>query len=290
MRDLDDETVMTAFLLESLEDGDRERVFMRLAEDEEFFERMQALEHEIILRWHRGTLPPRERDLFVRAYDTPARQARVEEALTLIRAFEAARPAAAAATVAAPPETATAEAGGFFASSSRWLTAPWPLPRYALLSAFALVAAAGLVALNYGLLGPGGGASGSGQGLVVAVTLRAVGEKGPAAPRGFETIYLPPDVSAIRLTVEPGVESLPDATALRSEVASPDRDGVLTLASPIVSQSKAGAALTYTISAGDLPDGDYVLTIRRTADNAGGEPGVLATQNFRVIRQQNRRR
>ena len=87
MQDLDDDRVMTTFLLGALGAGDIDRIADRLVGDAPYFEAMAALEDDLILRWTRGDLPAEQVQRFVRAYlHRPARRARVDASRILIEA------------------------------------------------------------------------------------------------------------------------------------------------------------------------------------------------------------
>ena len=85
MEDANDDRAMTDFLLGRVEGETREQILDQLGTDEAYFERMAALEDDLILRWHRGELSPEERALFAQVYAAPARRARVDAALALLR-------------------------------------------------------------------------------------------------------------------------------------------------------------------------------------------------------------
>lgn len=273
MHDLDDESVITAFLLGALDEEEKARVFDRLGDDEGYFERVEAAEDDLILRWHRGTLTPEQRELFARAYAAPARRARVDASLALLRAAEES---------VAGERADTSAVVGPFDRLRAWLTAPWLLPRWAVAAGAVAIVAAMLTGAYLGnrrIPGDGGDSRASGPPVIVAVTLTAIGEKGPPVAKGFDTIHLPRAASAVQLTVEPRVT--PDGAALAADISSPDHGTVLRLGAPAVGRSPTGTTLTVTVPTRDLPDGDYVLTVRRAG--AGGSD-ILSTQAFRVIR------
>jgi hypothetical protein len=128
MHDLVDEHVMTSFLLGTLEADDKERIADRLAHDIGYFEAMEALDDDLILRWHRGDLSGEQQQLFKHAYlSAPARRARVDESRALLDAAQAwnARPRA-----------------SLWTRIVAWLVAPSRAPRFAFVAAGALLAAA----------------------------------------------------------------------------------------------------------------------------------------------------
>jgi hypothetical protein len=49
-----------------------------------------------------------------------------------------------------------------------------------------------------------------------------------------------------------------------------------------VARTPTSAQVALTVAAGDLPDGDYVLRLRRAA--TGGSHIIIATRAFRVTR------
>ena len=263
MRDVNDDRVMTDFLLGKLDGETREQIFDRLGSDEAYFETMAALEDDLILRWHRGELPPDERELFAMAYADPARQARVDAALPLLHAAEAWK--------AEPQPTS------FAARLIARLPRLPPVPRFALAgAAIALVAGLSLwMAWPAGDPFKGTPATGT-----YAVTLTAIGEKGtPSA--GFDRLDLPRGKTVIELTVVSS--SIPADARLTAQILDRDRGTVLALDPPIVRRSNAVTNATVSVAAANLPDGDYVLTMRRDA-SAGGE--LMATQSFRMARRQ----
>jgi hypothetical protein len=264
MQDLDSETVIAAFLLETLGGEDRERVLARLEEDEAYFERVTAFESDLILQWHRGGLSSRERELFAKAYATPARRRLVEQSALLIHV----------ADMAAPKNGLAA-----------WLSAPWTLPRWAAAAAVLAMAAAFIAGDWFGARRPrlpdDPIVAGSGGVMTFAMNLTATGEKGPAAAQGFDTVPLPPTTAFVQLTVETSVA--PDGP-LTAEIVAKDRPIVLRAGTPVIGRSATGTTLTVTVPAADLPDGDYVLTIRGAGARAAGA-SAIAMQGFRVIRQ-----
>jgi hypothetical protein len=305
MPDLDDEAVITAFLLGTLDEAEQTRLFDRLADDEAYFERVEAAEDDLILRWHRDKLTPEQRELFAKAYAAPARRARVEESLALLRVAEASvaaeRAAERAAAHAAQPvvEHVAEHAGAARPADGQpvalldriaaWLSVPSLMPRWGVAAGAVAIVAALLTGLYFSsrrMPGDGGDGRTAGPPMVVAVTLTAIGEKGPpvdpapSTAKGFDTVRLPRPASAVQLTVEPRV--VPNGGALTADISSPDNGTVLQLGAPTVSRSTNGTALTVTVPARDLPDGDYLLTVRRAAPAGSSE--VLSTQAFRVIR------
>jgi hypothetical protein len=286
MQDLDSDTVVAAFLLETLGVEDRERVLTRLEEDEDYFERVAAFESDLILQWHRGDMPAGERELFARAYATPARRRLVEQMDVVIRVAEMATspeaaPAPHPAVVTPAKERARAPEGG--RGVAAWLSASWTVPRWFPAAAAVAIAAAFISGAYVGSrrssVDPSGVPPGS---TIFGMRLTAVGEKGPAIPKGFDTLDLPLTASMVQLTVQPTVTPEAPLTAV---LTSPDRAIVLQAGTPMIGHSSTGTTLTVTVRAADLPDGDYILIVRGTDANAGGT-GVISTQAFRVTRQQ----
>ena len=276
MEDLNDERVMTDFLLGGLDEKDRGRLFHRLETDEAFFESMAALEDDLILRWHRGGLSAMQRKLFARAFAEPARRARVDAAAALLHAAETWK---------------RRDAAGVGQRIAQWVRTPWTVPRFALAATgVALVAVLALSAYvaNRRLRestrpgdAPGQATSPSGP-IIVAFTLTAIGEKGVPIPRGFDSIVLPRNATAVQLTVEPSNAS--GDGLFTAEIVAVDSGTTLHVEPPKMSRSATGQTLTVTVATRDLPDGDYVLTVRRVA---AGTSGVVARQSFRVTRQRN---
>ena len=245
--DLDDDRVMADFLLGASDAETRDRILDRLGNDEGYFEAMAALEEDLILRWHQGSLSPSDRALFANAYADPARRARVDEADVLHQAAQVwSRRKTAPSRVWTSPSrrwAALAAAGVVFGLSS-----------WAYLASRQVVPAAPLrVPLS-------------------AVSLKAGGNK------GYDRVEVPSDASAIVFVVTPAV--LPDG-GLTAELRARDRAATPLTLRPVRERSAEGDVLTITVDAADLPEGDYVLTV--VADANPSEP--LATQSVRVIHQ-----
>jgi hypothetical protein len=269
MQDLDNDTVIAAFLLETLGIEDRERVLDRIEEDGGYAERVQALETDLILRWHRGTLPLPERERFAKVYTTPARRRRVEEMGMFIGVAEMAAPATSASATQRVGATLEPAVG-----RGNWLEERWAVPRWAVMPAAAVLATA-FVAGAY--FGPWRAAA-SGP-TFLDVSLTAVGERGPeSAATGIDPVELPPTTSLVLLTVK---RIAPQSGTLTAEVTSPDRPDVLSVGPVYTVTSPQETALTVMVPARDLPNGDYVLTVRNTTN---GRSDVVSTQAFRVLR------
>ena len=264
MQDMDDDQIMTDFLLGTLDEKTRSSVFDRLGADDGFVERMAAMEDDLILRWHRGQLPARQQELFERAYAEPSRRARVDSAITLIQAAEAWK--------------ANQEAG-VWNRIARWAGTPWisAVPRWA-------IAAVGIVLLTSlgAYLSTGERSAATPPPFTATFILTAVGERGSSTAKGFDSVSLPPNATAVELVVEPsGVTAEGRFTA---EIAAVDRGTILEVNQPSVRRSAAGPTLTITVASSELPDGDYVLTVRHVT--TGGSE-VVSRQPFRVVRQPN---
>ena len=288
MLDLDNDTAITAFLLETLGDEDKERVLARMEEDEDFAERVVAMEEDLIHQWHRGSLPPRERELFAKVYATPARRRRVEEVRMLMRVTDMASSPAPERVVAIPPAAAAARnaaraiepAAIESAGVASWLASPLPLSRWAALPVAAAIAGAFVSGAYFGARrAPTVEHPAAGGSKIATITLSAIGEKGPPAARGFDPFYVPEGTTTIQLTVD---SLAAPAAALTAEIATPDRAIVLPAGAPEMGRSPTGTTLTITVPANKLPDGDYVLTLHSAA--AGQTDAVISTQAFRVIR------
>jgi hypothetical protein len=253
--DVNDDRVMTEFLLGGLDEQERAQIFDRLEADETYFENMTALEDDLILRWHRGTLPANQRDRFTREYADPVRRARVDAALDVLRTAEAWRQQ----QERLPTLSALVArvAGGF-------------TPVQKLVGAVA--GAVLIVALGVWTYLPI-----TAPASTLSKRLTAVSEKGPG-DTGFDTIELPRRTKFLELALD--VMSPPAGAALSASILARDR-GTTMLLTPIVSsRTEKISTVKVTIPTVDIPDGDYVLTIR------AGETGsdTLATQPLRVRR------
>jgi len=257
VQDVNDDRVMTDYLLGALDEDTRERIFDRLGADETYFESMAGLEDDLILRWHRGELPADRAALFARAYADPARRARVDSALVLLQAADTWK---------------RQQERGSRGRLATFLTSLRTMPRLAVAGAcVALVAGLAFWAQSASRKGPAATRT-------FAVTLTAIGEKEPQS-QGFDRIDLPRDATTLLLTVKPSTR--PDAGRLTAQITALDRGTVLRLGPPSVDPSAPATAWTVTVPTTDLPDGDYVLTLRHDAADRT-EP--VASQAFRVRR------
>ena len=162
-----------------------------------------------------------------------------------------------------------------------WLTLPWAVPGYAVATAVLLLAGGVPLAL-YGTLSPRvssvdlGRAAGGARVIIVFELTAEDAQRAPTAgPR--PALRVPADATDIRLDI---AVTAPISAAGEVEVMlrRPEADAVATagrlqLSGPLV--------LTLSVPAGELVDGDYVLTVRRRA--ADGPD--LAAHAFRVSRE-----
>lgn len=273
--DVYDDRVLTAFLLGTLDEQTRERIFDRLGTEDAFFERIAALEDDLLLRWHRGQLLASEREQFMRSYAEPARWARVEDAGKLVDAANAWK---ITEGVDAPPRQmaapGTVSSSGAIARALAWIREPLRVPRLAMGGAIVVLVAslAGYVVARR--------AAEEARPLTVSVTLTAVGQKGtdPAA-KGYDDVRLPSGATTVAFVVAP--QTVPVGGRVTAELVARDRPTVLELGSPTVDRATAQPRLIFTVPTSNLPDGDYVLTVRHEGD---GETASIATQAFRVTR------
>lgn len=267
--DLNDDRVLTAFLLGTLDEQTRERIVDRLGTEDAFFERIAALEDDLLVRWHRGQLSASEREQFVRSYAEPARWARVKEARKLVDVANAWN-----VTESTQRQIAGTASRGAAVRALAWLREPWKVPRLAFGGAM-LVLVASLAAYVVARR-----TAEYARPLTVSFTLNAVGQKGtdPAA-KGYDEVRLPSAATAVAFTVEP--QAMPAGGRVTAELVARDRPKVLQLGSPIVDRSAAQLRLIFTVPTSNLPDGDYVLSVRHQGDV---DSTSIATQAFRVTR------
>ena len=277
MNQVEDEQVLTRFLLGDVEPADRQAAEDRLAEDPVFFEALCALEDEMILKWHRGELADGDWRLFAQSYMTsPARQARVAGVRELIDVAEQWKH--------------EGELQPSLWGMPRWLTVPWHVPRFALAAAGAVVIAV-VPTLLYqtrdtmrrlqeaereitSLREQGGP-----QHLAVVFTLNPVTVRGQDTD-ALNVVRIPRDAAEVRLQFEmadPGTPAGFDAILepLERRLATTPRPARL-------ERTATGMLVTLTLSAADLPDGDYVLRLRRLT--AGDSSDIVATRTLRVTR------
>ncbi|MBI3950501.1 MAG: hypothetical protein HY314_08615 [Acidobacteria bacterium] len=103
---MDDERLIVRYLLGELLEAEQIRLEERFFTDEEYFERLQAVEDDLIDDYVRGELSRRERERFeIYFLASPGRRERVEFARALMKTLSEAPVMAAPASVAARPET-----------------------------------------------------------------------------------------------------------------------------------------------------------------------------------------
>jgi hypothetical protein len=271
--DVNDEQLMTRFLLGDSLPAEREAIEERLASDPGYFEALAALEDELILKWHRGELTGDQRRFMTRSnVESPARAVRIAAGRDLIDAAE---------------RWTAADAGA--SPWWRWLTAPAALPRFAAAGALAALVAAvslGVVmtsdatrrlqraeAENAALRQQ----ADSAKRFVVAFTLAPVGDRGAAD--GTNLVLIPGGADEVWLQVE--VTDVPAGERLDATVERVS-DAIVSASRPMQAAVSAAAShAVLSMAAGDLGDGDYVLRLRRTV--AGGSHSI-ATRTFRVVR------
>ncbi len=267
MLDFDDDAVREQYLLNRLGPDEREAVEQRLVADPDFFERLCAFEDELILRWLRGELSPDERQLFAKAYmSTPARRAHVDEMREMVAAAETLRTELRAGRADAPRARR-----GVLA----WLTTPIALPRLAAVGVALLVlASVALVTQRAGVR------DGGMEGLVLVATLTPSPQRSEGAGTPLVRVGVAAD---IWLRIE--LPSSVSGDSLEVEIRDVDRDAVAIVPSQAPEVAYAGpiAVATVKVSAADLPDADYVLTLFGR-DESGGRV-VVATRTFRVRRE-----
>jgi hypothetical protein len=263
----DEDQVMTEYLLGGLSLDEREQVADRLALDPVYFEAMAALEDDLLERWHLGRLTSEQEARFSSAYGSdPARRARAEAAGSLLDAVTALKEAG-------PAEPVSWWSRGAWRRAVAWCALPSKVPRLALAAAGALVVAAAVVLWSRdGVLD---------RRVVFAVTLTAVGERGPGAAQGMDRIRLAPDVDELRLTIDLDRSAATDGP-FDAEVEALDGGTITHLGPPRVVNTATAAVVTLTMTADALPSGDYVLRLRRSGD--GGRPENVTTRAFRVTR------
>ena len=265
MDEIAEEHVMTRFLLGALDVAGRERMLDRLAAEPSYFEEMAATEDDLILRYHHRQLSAEDRALFAAAYlHSPARRARVAEALALIEATKAWK-----AGGAVSPWSKFVER---LRRALDWFVAPFQVPRFAL---------AGLLVAAVLLAGYAGRALQRDPRTVrlvtFATTLTAVGDKGPGTALGMDRLRVPPGTVEIQPSFE--IESPRRGEQFAAELEALDGGTVAQPSPPLIEPSAAGATVTVTVAV--PPDGDYVLRLRRVA---GGSPEIVAAHAFRLRR------
>ncbi len=276
---VEDEQVLTRFLLGGLAPSERQAIEDRLTEDAEFFESLCALEDELILKWHRGELSPDDWQLFTQSYlQSPPRQARVASVRELIDAAERWQHDA-------EPRPS------LWGRLPRWLTVPRRVPQFALAAAGAVVIAV-IPALLYqtrdamrrlqeaereitSLRQQSGGA----QHLAAVFTLA------PVTVRGQDTdatnvVRVPREAAEVWLRFEMADLGTP---AGFDAILEPLERRLATTPLPAhLERTATGMLVTLTMAASDLPDGDYVVRLRRLT--AGDSSDIVASRTLRVTR------
>lgn len=260
-----DEQVMTRFLLGALDAEERERVTDRLAEDALYFKEMAAFDDDLILRYHHRQLSPAERALFEKAYLTsPVRSARVDASRALLEAATA---------------VAKQERRSVWSWPLEWLATPWSLPRFALVGAGAAVVIA--VSLAAYVIGDARRLRTTepspAERVVVAFTLTAQGVRGPGGTQGMDRLQISPDTDELRLSV--AIDGSRRSGERFEAELTPVDGGTAEHVSPSIKATDTEVIATVAVAA--PPDGDYILTVRRSVD---GNSEVVATQAFRVTR------
>jgi hypothetical protein len=264
---LNDERVMTAFLLGRLAESERTLIEDRLADDAAYFESMAALEDDLIVRWHRRGLSPDDRASFARAYlSVPARRARVEAEAVLLDAVSSAQHVE-------PPRTASDETAP---PAPRWWTGTVKMPRYALVAASAaLVAATGVMTT---LVVDRRQSSATGQHVIGEFPLTAVAERGTGSTRTMDRVRISPDTDEVRLVVDlDPAESGPFEVVLEAV----DGQRFTPPPPPRVDRRATVTEVSVTMAPDGLSNGDYVLRVQRPGQR---EPDVVARRAFRVWR------
>jgi hypothetical protein len=239
---------MRRFLLGELGPEERERVEARFAADPAYFEALCALEEDMILSHLRRETSAQPRAAFEQAFlTTPARRKRVYE----LQAFVDALPAQPPATSSARPQ--------------RQSVASWPV--------FRLAAAAGLLAA--GALGAWLAVRSREPQFPTQVEQRDPPESGapvllllPGLTRselGQSNVFRIPATEAVLLEMVEPIESA--AGELRASIRPVGASALVVTTAPEIVRSADGVRLAWTVPAGQLPPGDYVLTLNDGRDS-----------------------
>jgi hypothetical protein len=288
---VNDESVMTRFLMGEPTRDEREAVEERLSTDPEYFEELSALEDELILKWHRGELSTDERRRFSEAYlSSPPRRARVEAARHLIDA---------AARWAKRPEPESV-----WLRVARWIDSCRRVPQ--VLVATALIFFLGTLPLSvYEAVrwraearrlqqAAEAARPAAASRLAVAVLLpqgaARLGRGAAEAPArevrqdAMTVLVIPRDTGEVQLHVALDDADVPHATSHLSAELRGLEGGTRQYPGPLqTTHTGAGSIVKVVVAAGDLPGGDYVLWIH--ARGPVGDLDVLATRTFRVVRE-----
>jgi hypothetical protein len=258
---MDNDALMTRFLLGDLDPVDQEKIEERLITDRAYFETLAALEDDLILRWHRGELADDEQRLFADSYlSSPSRQARVAAGRELIDA-------------AARWNASASARWSVWNSLRQWRESPWHAPRFASAGALALLA----LAVSFVLLNRLPFDAPEETRLTVGFTLAPVGDRGTtdstnlvAIPSGADEVRLQFEVADVTATegLDGMVESLTGA--------------IVAAGIPVrVTRTADSSFVALTVPSRDLPDGDYVLRLRQASLEGGLT--TIATRAFRVM-------
>ena len=257
MNAVDEERVMTRFLLGALDDGERERVLDRLTAEPSYFEQMAATEDDLILRSLHRQLSADDQALFDKAYLTsPARRARVEETRAVLEAAKAWK---------------KWEVEGPWAKFRHWLSAPIQIRIPVFATVFVVAVSVTAYVTRNVVRQPGGGL----QPAVLSVELTVEGSRREGTPT-MDVVTVPSDKNTIQLWFR--LDRAATGEPLEAELEGVDSRSIDRLSPPLMVDSVSGATAIVTLAA--RPDGDYVLRLRRTA--GGGD--VVATRAFRVRR------
>jgi hypothetical protein len=276
---VEDERLLTRFLLGDVAPAHRQAIEDRLSEDPAFFEAMCALEDEMILKWHRGELASEDWQLFTQSYLTssPSRQARVSAVRELIDAAERWKHQA-------EPQPS------LWARMPRWLTVSRPVPHLAMAAVGAV-----LIAVVPALLYQTRDAMKRLQDAEREITslrqsggpqhVAAVFTLAPVTVRGQDTdatnvVRVPRDAAEVWLRFE--MAELGTAAGFDAILEPLDRSLATTPRPARLERTATGMLVTLTMPAGDLKDGDYVLRLRRLT--AGDSSDIVATRTLRVTR------
>jgi len=267
VNDTADDRLMTRFLLDDLPADERALVQDRSAADADYFESLCALEDDLILRHLRGELPARDAQLFARAYASPARQPRLESAQALLEAARHMK-----RDVPLRPFN--------WQRAREWLAMPRMVPTFAVVSV-ALVLIGSIPLALYGMLGASRIVAGAGLGTrtIFALQLSERDDRRAASPAGRQLdVRIPLEATDVRvdLDVVPAIDT-PETVVVelsRLDGGSVVTDGRWQLVS-------AGRVVSLTVPSGDVPAGDYILTVRRRT----GDGPDLAAHAFRVSRE-----
>lgn len=239
-----DDQLMQGYLLGTLPPEALALVDERLAADPVFFDRLEAFEDDLIVQWHRRQLSASDQKAFELAYVNPVRQARIEQALHVIRIAATQRPA------------------------SRPTVRPYAM--------WALAASLVLVVGSIALLPRVWSTNRDGATLLVALT--AVGERSATPSAGYDLVRLLPDVTTVRLKVD--LPDLDGSVVPQVEVSGIDYPMTREYTGSAVQWVPRGGVLTVSIPAAELLSGDYLLIVSGAADKSD----IVVRRALRVTR------